>query len=210
MPRRRVRKTLRIPKGYYRGKGGALCNASGPLAGDLPAPWARLRPPTASNPCLSQGARGHFFYSRGGPSGRPPGALAAPWRRVTRGGAGAALGVLGVGAALRVGHRPPSPRRSAVWRGVAPGPPPLGSIVRLLCGCCMVVVWLLYGCCIGFEWILFDSGLVLGNATQLERVNHPECARVLGCWPCTGGLEVSSGHLPIRPHREHGPANDSS
>ena len=78
------------------------------------------------NPCLSQGARGHFFDGRGGPSGRPPVALAAPWRRMARGGAGAALGVLGVGVALRVGLRPPPPRRSAVWRGVAPAPP-LGS-----------------------------------------------------------------------------------
>ena len=56
---------------------------------------------------------------------RPPsprrGAVARP---VARGGAGAALGVLGVvGADLRVGHRPPSPRRSAGWRGVAPAPP---------------------------------------------------------------------------------------
>ena len=33
------------------------------------------------------------------------------------------FGVLGGGAALRVGHRPPSPRRSAGWRGVAPAPP---------------------------------------------------------------------------------------
>ena len=38
------------------------------------------------------------------------------------------LGSWGVGAALRVGLRPPPPRRSAVWRGGAPAPPlgPLG------------------------------------------------------------------------------------
>ena len=135
---------------------GGYCNASDQLAVDLPRHRARLKPPLgraggiplrggspaasreavrfsgavgegpASNPCLSQGARGHFFDSRGGPSGRPPGALVAPWRRVTGGGAGAALGVRGVGVALRVGLRPPPPRRSAVWRGVAPAPP-LGS-----------------------------------------------------------------------------------
>ena len=38
-------------------------------------------------------------------------------------------------------------------------------------------------------------GLVLGSSTQ-RRVNHPACARVLAKWPCTWGLEVSSGHLP--------------
>ena len=53
-------------------------------------------------------------------------------------------------------------------------------VVWLLCG---VVVWLLYW----FEWILFDSGLVLGNATQL-RVNHPECARVLAMHRGVGGV----------------------
>ena len=56
-----------------------------------------LRTPGAYLTCLRlhQGdVRGHFFDSGGGPSGRPPAALAAPWRRVTRGGAGAAFGVL--------------------------------------------------------------------------------------------------------------------
>ena len=83
-----------------------------------------------------------------------------------------ALGVLGVGAALRVGLRPPPPRRSAGgggWHRRRPwglskghfvltcsswgGPPLLGFsvrvFVRLLYGCWTVVVWLLDGCCIG-------------------------------------------------------------
>ena len=83
------------------------------------------------------------------------------------------LGPVGVGAALRVGLRPPSPRRSAVWRGVAPAPPlgslgfgravhyligaklwHVGSVVvgTGVVGCCTVVVWLLYGCCLVLYW----------------------------------------------------------
>jgi hypothetical protein len=65
---------------------------------------------------------------------------------MARGGAGAALGVLGVGAALGVGRRPPSPRRSAVRRGVAPAPT-LGSL----------------GFCIGFCVVLFGNGMVLNE-----------------------------------------------
>ena len=104
-----------------------------------------------------------------------------------------------MGAALRVGLRPPPPRRSAVWRGLAPAPP-LGSkgfsfcmrigaqggrfCRRLKRVVVPVFVRLLYGCCtvVGRFFVLFLNGICWVGAGQLYTATG-EPSRVC---PCAG------------------------
>ena len=70
-------------------------------------------------------------------------------------------------------------------------------VVRLLYGCCVVVVWLLCGCCLVVVLVLNGFCLMLDWRYWATLHSYGlTIPSVPVCWPCTGGLEVSSGHLP--------------
>ena len=145
-------------------------------------------------------------------------ALGTSWVVGGAGWVGVRLTVgLRVWAALRVGHRPPSPRRSAVWwRGVAPAPP-LGSwgflwvlyrvlwvlygfewvVVWLLYGCCMVVVWLLYGCCIGLERIIKSAGLRYPSMKSNPTPERPRTGAASTLMPPRSDIAATMGESRI-------------
>ena len=121
---------LILPRRRYRAADAALlplphCRCGHTAAATLrllhcPAPANAT--PTATVPaddyarcyCLTRRLHACHCHTRRHPDRHRHASTGRPhWRRVARGGAGAALGVLGVGAALRVGLRAPSSRRGA-------------------------------------------------------------------------------------------------
>ena len=153
----------------------------------------------------------------GGPSGRPPAALAARRIAVWRGVAqGAALGVLGVGAALWVGLRPS--RRAVAqcgggWHRCRPWGPWAFCIgvfagllyryrfctvfVRLFDGCLSVLVRLLFG--FYMFVVLFWNGFCwIGAGQRYTATGEPSLTHSLTQTPLTHSNSLTARVLALR------------